>query len=97
MPSRRRGSPPEPPRTVFFLDRGLGPRERPHQHRRRRLVPLAAVHHLLLPPCVDEASSAYLDELEWRFNNRNNSYLFRDTRFKLCQSEVLSYQELIAS
>lgn len=40
---------------------------------------------------------AYLDELEWRFNNRHNSYLFRDTLIKLCQSETLGYNELIAS
>jgi len=26
---------------------------------------------------------AYLDELEWRFNNRENPYLFRDTLLKL--------------
>ncbi|MBI2851073.1 MAG: IS1595 family transposase [Chloroflexi bacterium] len=38
---------------------------------------------------------AYLDELEWRFNNRNNEYLFRDTLLKLIKSENLSYEELI--
>ncbi|MFC1968595.1 IS1595 family transposase [Chloroflexota bacterium] len=37
---------------------------------------------------------AYLDELEWRFNNRNNPYLFRDTLLKLIKSENLSYHEL---
>ena len=40
---------------------------------------------------------AYLDELEWRYNNRRNPYLFRDTLLKLCESDVLTYQELIAS
>ena len=40
---------------------------------------------------------AYLDELEWRYNNRKNPYLFRDTLVRLCESEVLGYQELIAS
>jgi transposase-like protein/IS1 family transposase len=39
---------------------------------------------------------AYLDELEWRFNNRENPYLFRDTLLKLINSENLLYQELIA-
>jgi transposase-like protein len=38
---------------------------------------------------------AYLDELEWRFNNRENPYLFRDTLLKLINSENLPYQELI--
>jgi transposase-like protein len=37
---------------------------------------------------------AYLDELEWRFNNRNNEYLFRDTLLKLIKAENLPYQEL---
>lgn len=40
---------------------------------------------------------AYLDELEWRFNNRNNEYLFRDTILKLIGSESLPYQELVGS
>ncbi len=37
---------------------------------------------------------AYLDELEWRFNNRNNPFLFRDTLLKLIQSDNLEYKEL---
>lgn len=40
---------------------------------------------------------AYLDELEWRFNNRENPYLFRDTLIKLIGSKNLEYKELIAS
>ncbi len=38
---------------------------------------------------------AYLDELEWRYNNRDNPYLFRDTLLKLIQSGNLPYQELV--
>src|SRR3990170_1799138 len=37
---------------------------------------------------------AYLDELEWRFNNRDNPYLFRDTLTKLIRSESLPFEEL---
>ena len=40
---------------------------------------------------------AYLDELEWRFNNRDNPYLYRDTLLKLIQSENLLYEKLTAS
>ena len=40
---------------------------------------------------------AYLDELEWRFNNRENPFLIRDTLVKLLGSKNLEYQELIAS
>ena len=39
---------------------------------------------------------AYLDELEWRQNNRDNQYMFRDTLRKLISSENLPYQELIS-
>ena len=38
---------------------------------------------------VARASEAYLDELEWRFGNRNNPWLFRDTLTKLLESEHL--------
>ncbi len=38
---------------------------------------------------------AYLNELEWRFNNRDNPYLFRDTLLKLIKAENLPYQELV--
>jgi transposase-like protein len=37
---------------------------------------------------------AYLDELEHRFNNRDNEYLFRDTLLKLVKAEKLPYAEL---
>jgi transposase-like protein len=40
---------------------------------------------------------AYLDELEHRFNNRKNEYIFRDTLTKLVNAAKLPYQELIAS
>jgi transposase-like protein len=39
---------------------------------------------------------AYLDELEWRFNNRENPYLFRDTLLKLINAENLDYRSLIS-
>lgn len=39
---------------------------------------------------------SYVDEMAWRFNNRDNPFLFRDTLLKLIHSENLPYQELIA-
>lgn len=39
---------------------------------------------------------SYLDELEWRFNNRDNPYLFRDTLLKLIKSTNLPYEKLVA-
>jgi hypothetical protein len=38
--------------------------------------------------------AAYLDEMTWRFSNRENPYLFRDTMVKLIHSENLEYKEL---
>jgi len=33
--------------------------------------------------------ASYLDEMTWRFNNRKNPFLFRDTMLKLIHSENL--------
>ena len=38
---------------------------------------------------------AYLDELEFRFNNRENPYMFRDALCKLLVAETLPYEKLI--
>jgi transposase-like protein len=38
--------------------------------------------------------AAYLDEMEFRFNNRSNPYLFRDTLMKLIEAPVLEYKNL---
>ena len=38
--------------------------------------------------------AAYLDEMEWRFNNRNNDYPFRDTLIRLVTAKALPYSEL---
>ena len=37
---------------------------------------------------------AYLQEMTWRFNNRKNPFLFRDTMSKLIASANLEYKEL---
>lgn len=37
---------------------------------------------------------AYLDELEWKYNNRSNPYLFRETLRKLVHASSLPYQLL---
>jgi len=40
---------------------------------------------------------AYLDEMTFRFNNRSNPYLFRDTLLKLLDAPVLEYKKLTAA
>lgn len=37
---------------------------------------------------------AYLDELEWRFNNRSNPFLFRDTVRAITKADVLTLKRL---
>ena len=41
--------------------------------------------------------SAYLDEMTFRFNNRENPYLFRDTLLKLIEAPALEYKKLTAA
>ena len=38
---------------------------------------------------------AYLDEMAFRFNNRDNEYLFRDTLLKQLDSHNLPYEQLV--
>src|SRR5207253_3574324 len=40
---------------------------------------------------------AYLQEFEWRLNNRSNPHSFRDTMLKLLTSENIEYKQLIKS
>lgn len=39
----------------------------------------------------------YLDEFEFRFNNRHNPYLFRDTLLRLLQTSNIEYKELTSN
>jgi transposase-like protein len=38
---------------------------------------------------------AYLDEMAFRFNNRDNAFLFRDTLLRMIEGETLPYEELV--
>ena len=38
----------------------------------------------------------YLDEFEFRFNNRKNAHLFRDTLTRLVMAKALPYKKLTA-
>ena len=38
----------------------------------------------------------YLEELEWRFNNRNNPQIFRDALRKIVNAGTLTYRDLVA-
>ena len=52
---------------------------------------LGSYHHLSV-----KHLQAYLDELAFRYNNRENAYLFRDTLLQLIGSGTMPYAELIA-
>ncbi len=38
---------------------------------------------------------AYMDEFAFRFNNRENPYLFRDTLRRLIDADALTYRSLV--
>ena len=38
----------------------------------------------------------YLEELEWRYNNRDNPHIFRDTLARIVDTDPLQYKELVA-
>ena len=38
----------------------------------------------------------YLEELEWRFNNRDNPHIFRDTMARIVNTDTLTYRQLTA-
>ena len=38
----------------------------------------------------------YLEELEWRFNNRDNPHIFRDTLTRIVNTDPLQYRKLVA-
>ena len=37
----------------------------------------------------------YLEELEWRFNNRDNPHIFRDTLERIVRTDPLTYDRLV--
>ena len=51
---------------------------------------IGAYHHVSI-----KHLDSYLDELEWRFNNRDNPWLFRDTLQKLVDAEHIEYRKLV--
>lgn len=53
---------------------------------------IGSYHHLSV-----KHLQAYLDEMAFRYNNRFNEYLFRDTLLKLIDSDAMKYADLIAS
>ena len=38
----------------------------------------------------------YLEELEWRFNNRDNPHIFRDTLAHIVHTDPMQYRKLVA-
>jgi hypothetical protein len=53
---------------------------------------IGSYHHLSI-----KHLPAYLDEMTFRYNNRENAYLFRDTLHRLIAAEEMPYAELIAT
>lgn len=51
---------------------------------------IGSYHHMSV-----KHMQSYLEEIEWRFRNRHNDHLFRDTLMALVKSEVLTYRRLV--
>ena len=51
---------------------------------------IGSYHHLSV-----KHLPAYLDEMAFRYNNRENAYLFRDTLLRLIDAETMPYRELV--
>jgi hypothetical protein len=52
---------------------------------------IGSYHHLSV-----KHLPAYVDEMEWRYNNRKNPYLFRNTLLELIGAGPMEYKELTA-
>ncbi len=52
---------------------------------------IGSYHHLSV-----KHLPAYLDELEWRFNHRDDEHIFRETMRVLVSADPLTYEQLIA-
>lgn len=52
---------------------------------------IGAFHHVSV-----KHLDKYLSELEWRFGNRENPFLFRDTLTELLQAEHIEYKDMVA-
>ena len=39
----------------------------------------------------------YLEELEWRYSNRDNDHIFMDTLRRIVSTEHMTYEELTAA
>jgi transposase-like protein len=53
---------------------------------------IGSYHHL-----SHKHLEAYLDEMAFRFNNRHNRFLFRDTLLRLIDADILPYRTLVSS
>ena len=51
---------------------------------------VGAFHHI-----SKKHMDRYLEEMEWRFNNRDNPYMFRDTVKRLLDTKPITYRELV--
>lgn len=52
---------------------------------------IGSFHHLSV-----KHLPAYVDEIEWKYNNRGNAYLFRDTMLELINAKPMDYRSLVS-
>ena len=60
------------------------------------MVAFQAVHRGIVSKISQKHLDRYLEELEWRFNNRDNRHIFRDTLRRIVNTDGLTYKKLVA-
>jgi len=73
----------------------MGARWRSHEQHGGRLV--ALFKRPIIGSCHQVSAKhlePYLNEFEWRFNQRENPYLFRDTMIRFLRSPKMEFKEL---
>ena len=61
-----------------------------------RVAPILAKLRIFINEIVIPNEDRYLEELEWRFNNRENPHIFRDTLRRIVDTDALTYETLTA-
>ena len=67
----------------------------PHQLDRRRVGSVQAVNRRSFHKVSKKHLDRYVEELEWRFGNRDNDHIFVDTPRRIVRMGNLTYRDLV--
>ena len=61
------------------------------------MVAVQALHRRAFHQISRKHLDRYIEEMGWRFNNRNNPHMFRDTLRRIFTTDPLRYRDLVGS